>query len=229
MSNMGALEGQPERGGRTHAPVREAFAQYFSRWMHRARYVVRLVGGECHIWVETMVMGMPGRLGEALRLGYLRSRLRLVGTGCRFCRGIEIHHPEGLSVGNRTGIGAAIINARGGITIGDDCLIASGTRIWSINHRFGNPTTPVSQQGYDHEPVVIGDDVLVSTNAIILPGVTVGKGVVVAAGAVVTRDVAPFTIVAGVPARPIGQRSRGRAVESEPSLEVANRDQAEQH
>jgi galactoside O-acetyltransferase len=129
-----------------------------------------------------------------------------VGEHCRFCRWLEIQHPEGLSVGNRTGIGAAIINARAGVTIGDDCLIASGTRIWSINHLFSDATTPISQQGHDFDPVIIGSDVLISTNAIILPGVTIGDGVVVAAGAVVTRDVPPFTIVAGVPARPIGQR-----------------------
>jgi acetyltransferase-like isoleucine patch superfamily enzyme len=134
------------------------------------QYLARLVSGELHAWTELVVMGVPGRLGDALRLGYFRRRLRSVGTGCRFCRGIEIQHPEGLSVGDRTGIGAAVINARAGVTIGKDCLIASGTRIWSINHRFADPLTPISRQGYDHEPVVIGDDVLISTNAIILRG-----------------------------------------------------------
>jgi acetyltransferase-like isoleucine patch superfamily enzyme len=206
MPDTGMIHVGPVNEMSPQAQRRTAKVGWPLRVLRRLQHWVRLASGEFHIWSELFVMGIPGRLGEALRLGYLRRRLRSVGAGCRFCRGIEIQYPEGLSVGNRTGIGAAIINAKAGVTIGDDCLIASGTRIWSINHRFADPSRLITQQGYDPEPVVIGDDVLISTNAIILPGVTIGKGVVVAAGAVVTRDVPPFTIVAGVPARPIGQR-----------------------
>jgi acetyltransferase-like isoleucine patch superfamily enzyme len=103
-------------------------------------------------------------------------------------------------------INGAHINAKAGVQIGNDCLIADGAKIWSINHQFDNPQLLISEQGYVHGPVEIGDDVWIAANAIILPGVTIGRGAVVGAGSVVTKDVPPFTVVVGVPAKPIKRR-----------------------
>jgi len=66
---------------------------------------------------------------------------------------------------------------------------------------------PIRQQGADERPIVIGDDVWIAASAIVLGGVTVGDGAVVGAGAVVTKDIPPYSIALGVPAQVVGQRA----------------------
>ena len=88
---------------------------------------------------------------------------------------------------------------QGGISIGDDVLIGHNTVIATLNH----VEDPDKRGDMVPAPVRIGDKVWIGANATILPGVTVGEGAVIAAGAVVTKDVAPRTVVAGVPARMI--------------------------
>jgi maltose O-acetyltransferase len=90
-----------------------------------------------------------------------------------------------------------------GLTVGNHVSISEGVAVFTLGH---DPASPEFEKR--GAPVCIGDRVFVGTRAMILPGVTVGEGAVVAAGALVTRDVAPFTMVAGVPAQPIGQRPR---------------------
>jgi acetyltransferase-like isoleucine patch superfamily enzyme len=124
---------------------------------------------------------------------------------------------KNLSIGDRVKLDAIDINAKGGVEIGNDCLIAGGTKIWSINHCFRDPTIRISEQGYDEGRVTISEDVWIGSNAIILPGITIGRGAVVAAGAVVTKDIAPFMVVAGVPAKPIGRRE-GLAIDKSGKL-----------
>ena len=86
---------------------------------------------------------------------------------------------------------------QGGITIGDGCLIGHNTVIATLNH----DENPAKRNELHPAPVVIGKKVWVGSNATILPGVTIGDNAIVAAGAVVTKDVPPDTVVAGVPAR----------------------------
>lgn len=95
------------------------------------------------------------------------------------------------------------LDNRGGITIGDNVSISAEVCILTADH---NPQS--NDFSGSVRPVNIEDYVFVATRAMILPGVTIGKGAVVAAGAVVTKNVAPFTIVAGVPAKPIGSRRK---------------------
>jgi maltose O-acetyltransferase len=96
-----------------------------------------------------------------------------------------------------------MLDGRGGtIAIGDYVDIAPEVQIWTLEHDPMDPAFGVKSAG-----VVIEDHAWIASRAILLPGVRVGKGGVVAAGAVVTRDVEPYTIVAGVPARPIGMRT----------------------
>ncbi len=97
----------------------------------------------------------------------------------------------------------------GGITIGRMVRVGGGVSMVSTDRVFDDPSVPIALQGHRTAPIVIEDDVWIGLHAVILAGVTVGRGAVVGAGAVVTRDVAPGAVVAGVPARVISQRGTG--------------------
>jgi acetyltransferase-like isoleucine patch superfamily enzyme len=94
-----------------------------------------------------------------------------------------------------------MITTQGGVAIGDRALIGYGTRIISSNHHIPARPARIAEAGHDDAPIAIGPDCWLGANVIVLPGVKVGEGSVVAAGAVVARDVPPFAVVAGVPAR----------------------------
>ncbi len=98
----------------------------------------------------------------------------------------------------------------GRVTIGDDVRIASFAALYGANHRFADLTRPIWHQGEDVEGIVVEDDVWIGTHAVVCDGVTVGAHSVVAAGAVVTSDVPPWSVVAGVPARVLYDRRDGR-------------------
>lgn len=119
------------------------------------------------------------------------------------------HQPCRLVIGKRTAINEfSNIRASGGeILIGDDCLIAQFVSIIATNHGTA-ASQPMRAQPWDlaKSSVRIGNDVWVGANAVILPGVTIGDGGVIGAGAVVSHDVPAFCIAAGVPARIIGRR-----------------------
>jgi len=85
-------------------------------------------------------------------------------------------------------------------------LIAAHTTINSISHVATRTDVPMSSQGIYCDPVVIEDDVWIGLNCTILQGVTIGKGSIIGAGAVVTKDIPPYSIALGVPARVTGQR-----------------------
>lgn len=97
----------------------------------------------------------------------------------------------------RIGIHNTII---GPVTIGSHVNLAQGITVTALNHNFDDTTKRIDEQGIATKPVVISDNVWIGANAVILPGVTIGRHVVVAAGAVVTKDVPDNTIVGGVPA-----------------------------
>ena len=91
----------------------------------------------------------------------------------------------------------------GPVTIGSHVNLAQGITVTALNHNFENPDLRIDEQGVSTKPVVIGNDVWIGANAVILPGVTIGEHCVVAAGAVVTKDVPPRSLVGGVPAKVI--------------------------
>ena len=93
----------------------------------------------------------------------------------------------------------------GPVTIGHHVNLAQGITVTALNHNFDDPKKRIDEQGVSTKPVVIEDDIWIGANAVILPGVTIGHHTVVAAGAVVTKDVPPHSLVAGVPAKIIKQ------------------------
>lgn len=93
----------------------------------------------------------------------------------------------------------------GPVTIGSHVNLAQGITITALNHNFDDSEKCIDQQGISTKEVVLEDDIWVGANAVILPGVTIGTHAVVAAGAIVTKDVPPHSLVAGVPAKVIRQ------------------------
>ena len=120
--------------------------------------------------------------------------------GCRFLQGRKVH----LGERNVVNFGCLFDGRRYEIRTGSDVSIGPEAAILTLGH--DPQSADFADAGGD---VIIGDRVWIAFRAIILPGVKIGEGAVVAAGAVVTRDVEPFTIVAGSPARKIGMRERG--------------------
>ena len=109
-----------------------------------------------------------------------------------------------VMIGDHTRIGLhnTII---GPVEIGSHVNLAQGITVTALNHNFDDTEKRIDEQGVSTNPVTIEDDVWIGTNAVILPGVTIGNHCVVAAGAVVTKDVPPHSLVAGVPAKVIKQ------------------------
>ena len=106
----------------------------------------------------------------------------------------------GVRLGNRVEVNNfCIVNDTGGVDIGECTVIGPGARIISYQHRYARGAT-IQSQPVDARPIRIGRDVWLGANAIVLSGVTIGDGAVVAAGAVVRDDVPDYAVVAGVPA-----------------------------
>jgi acetyltransferase-like isoleucine patch superfamily enzyme len=110
-------------------------------------------------------------------------------------------------MGNHSNIGPYnYIGCSGKITIGNNVMLGPRVSIYAENHVFDNPNITIKEQGVQKMDVIIEDDCWIASNAVITAGVTIGKGSVVAAGAVVTETVAPFSVVGGIPAKLIKSR-----------------------
>lgn len=126
-----------------------------------------------------------------------------IGDDTAVFRNVLLRHPKGIQIGAHCVIGwSCLLDGRGQLTIGDNVNISSYTIIHTASH-------DLQSSGFEEfrAPVVIANRAWVSTRSLILPGVTIGEGAVVAAGAVVTKDVPPFTVVGGVPAVEVGHRN----------------------
>ncbi|MBN2247172.1 MAG: acyltransferase [Coriobacteriia bacterium] len=166
-------------------------------WARRSGWSV---AWEIKRWLKCWLAGTPGRLGSALRV-------RLYGFGSRgpdvfIAEGFWAEYPDRIRFGNSVGINrGCFINAGGGVTIDDWVLIGPGVTIYSQSHDLnGDPSLPLALRDDVRKPVHIARGAWLAANVTILPGVTVGQNAVVAAGAVVSRDVPARTVAAGVPA-----------------------------
>ncbi|OGO27511.1 MAG: transferase [Chloroflexi bacterium RBG_16_54_18] len=109
-----------------------------------------------------------------------------------------------IKIGRESLIGEySVIRGQGGVTIGDRVYTSPMTQIIAVNHVFDDPGRPFVEQGITAKGITIEDDVWLGAACVVTDGVTIGRGSVIAAGAVVTDDVPPHTVVAGVPARVI--------------------------
>jgi acetyltransferase-like isoleucine patch superfamily enzyme len=160
-------------------------------------------------WLGALVRGLPGLTGFTLRYLLYRALFVELEGFCFVYPGARLTRTYGIRAGRDLHINSGVfIDARGGLTLGAHVLVGPNAVIVTSSHRWTQRALPIVAQGQDLAPVTIGDDVWIGGNAVIVPGVTVGSGTVVGAGAVVTHDTAPYSIVAGVPARQVGERAR---------------------
>ncbi len=155
--------------------------------------------------VETISIAENSFVAPEANLFAERGREIKVGRQCMIAADSFIHGP--LTLGDEVAInhGCSIDGGRHGITIGNQTRIANNVTIYAFNHGMA-PETPIYQQASNSKGVVIGEDVWIGAQAGIVDGVTIGSHAVVGMGAVVTKDVADYAIVAGNPAKVIGDR-----------------------
>ena len=156
-------------------------------------------------------------------------QFKKIGQNVVFEKGVMVFHPETIELGNNIYIGHQTIlkgyykgefvigdgtwigqqcffHSAGNIQIGKNVGIGPGVKILTSEHGEEGVDIPILQSHLEFKRVIIEDDVDIGIGSIILPGITIGKGALIGAGAVVTTDVAPYDVVAGVPARKIRSR-----------------------
>lgn len=114
-----------------------------------------------------------------------------------------------ISLGDNVYVGdfCTISGDDGEVAIGNNVLIAAYTLIQAANHKFDRLDIPIMDQGHETSYVYIADDVWIGAHCVICPGVRIGTGAVIGAGAVVTKDIPPYAVAGGVPARVIRYRN----------------------
>ena len=162
-----------------------------------------------NLWGNRIINKLPSR---HVRRGFYKLLGMKAGIGSFLSRRVEVLFPKGLVMAERVSVGwFAEMDARGGIYIGNDSVLASHVKLITGSHDIEAPDFTA-----DFLPIHIGHHCWIGTGAIILQGVDIGDGAVVSAGAVVTKDVQPWTVVGGVPAKLIKQRTPGAKYECSP-------------
>lgn len=166
-----------------------------TRWKKYFYYPIVLMG-------NAVINKIPSRHFRKWFYCVLRAR---IGQGSYLFRRCEVLFPKGLHIGQYSNVGwFTLLDARGGIQIGNNVTIASYAKLITGSHDIQS-----SNFKAEFKPITIGDYAWICTNSMVLQGVNIGEGAVVAAGAVVNKDVPPYTVVGGVPAKVIGKRQRG--------------------
>jgi len=139
---------------------------------------------------------IPFRPGDALK----------VGEGCFYLDLIVWLNADRIEMGDRVGFNyGCYVNGFGGLVIGDRSIFGPYTMIHTANHEMDTAHS-IQDQGWESRPVTVGPDVWVGMGVSILPGVTIGEGSVIGAGSVVAKDVEPYAIAVGNPAKPVRSR-----------------------
>lgn len=139
----------------------------------------------------------------------------LIGDRVALERGVDIGGGENcqIEIGERTFVGPyTCIGGPGHVKIGKHCLIAAQTGIIANNHVFSDPVQKIRDQGTTREGITIEDDCWLGYGVKVLDGVTIGQGSVIGAGAVVTKDIPPYSVAVGIPARVISNRKQLKLV-----------------
>jgi galactoside O-acetyltransferase len=143
-------------------------------------------------------------------LGAENNRITL-GSEVTLERGVDIGTLQNsfIEIGEKTYIGLyTCITGYGNIKIGKNCLIAAHSGIYGNSHIFADPSQTIGDQGVTRKGIVIEDDCWLGHGVTVIDGVSIGRGSVIGAGAVVNRDIPPYSIAVGIPAKVIAQRNR---------------------
>jgi len=195
--------------------------------------MISVIKDEISEWLESLfIKNIPGRIGRRLRRMYWFRKFShcsffSLATGCIIMGAENIslgdkvnimhncylfaHNNGKIEIGDRSGLSIDVVLGAaddGKIIIGNDVLVGPGVVMRASNHRYEKKDIPISKQGHSGGQIIVEDDVWISAKAIILPNVTVGKGAVIGAGAVVNRDVPPYALAVGVPAKVIKENCR---------------------
>ena len=191
----------------------------------------KIIKREIKEWIEFLLRNIPGGLGFYMRSFYYQKRMLKIFRNNRFESGLRMEYPRNIELGSNSYFGMnckifasefskvkigskasinanVMINARGKgqIIIGNNVLIGPNVVLRSNNHSFDKTNIPIIEQGMNEGEIIINDDVWIGSNAVILPNCKIGKGVIIAAGAVVTSDVESYSVMGGVPANLIKKR-----------------------
>ena len=202
--------------------------------MSKKNIITALIMHECKEYFEFILRWIPGRTGNVLRRLYYKPRFRHMGRNVSILSGCTIRGEKNIILGNNVGIGLyaqlyagiqegtgfieigentalnsyIMLNADigGEIRIGKNVLIGPNVVFRASNHVFERRDTIIRQQGHNLGRIIVGDDVWIGTNAVILPNVDVGTGAIIGAGSVVNKDIPAYAVAGGVPAKQIGKR-----------------------
>ena len=159
--------------------------------------------------------------GAWLRARCLPFFLESIGKNTVIQHGFRVTSPQTVSIGSNCSLGQGVfIAGGGGVRIGNWVGLGPDVKIWSVNHRFDDVDRPWLLQGWEYAEVVVEDDVWLAANVFVVPGTTIGRGAIVAAGSVVNKSIPPYALFAGNPGRVVGWRKRPDAAAS-PTREPA--------
>lgn len=177
--------------------------------MIRAKRIWWRMGTELKSLALWFLSGIPTGLGVWIRAQCMRRFLQHLGKDTTLQSGMRVTNPEKIWIGSHCNLAQGVfITGGGGVRIGDWVGFGPDVKVWSVTHRFDDPDRPWLLQGWEKKAVVIEDDVWLGANAFVMPGVTIGKGAIVSAGAVVNKSIPPYALVAGNPGRVIGWRRK---------------------
>lgn len=143
-------------------------------------------------------------IARMFRCFFVKRIVREFGTNVNIEK--NAYFTPDLSIGDNSGVGINC-EVHGPVSIGSDVMMAPEVVIYTSNHKFERMDISMAQQGLtENKPVTIGNDVWIGRRAMIMPGVTIGDGSVIGAGAIVTKDVPQYSVVAGVPAKVVKYR-----------------------
>lgn len=163
--------------------------------------------------VQTLLLWFVN-LRDYLSATIMRIFCNSIGENFKFKMPVTLTAPQNINIGDHCRFGRnCTFHAMGGIRIGNYVIAANNVSIISQEHIFSDISTPITFQGEKLAQVCVEDDVWIGMNVVILSGVTVGKGSVIGAGAIVTKDVPAYSIIGGVPAKIIGNRKKSLEIQ----------------
>lgn len=197
------------------ARIGQVFRGFFYKLILKKSSGILFVGRRTSLkFCGKMVFGKSISIGNNVEINALSKKGITLGNNVSIlkgtiieCTGVMNDLGEGLTIGNNVGIAQnCFIQVRGEVIIGDNVIFGPNVSLFSENHLFDNPDLPVNVQGVNRKGVTIESGVWIGSRAVILDGVTVGRNSIVAAGSIVNKDVLPYSIVGGIPAKLIKMR-----------------------